>query len=234
MLFQIGRRDQQHLGQRLADDRQRQGDDHRAHDRQHGRVDIGRNPLVPGPLHAVSDAKGHQQRGRDAGRHDPALQVHVQECRADPAIGARLGQRNRYTGGQGQHGIDQRQAELQLAASLEQTAHRVDEGVDGHPAKQYPVQRQHHGLQMPEAHREAFAKLARQPAGRRVRRDQPHHHQRQRAHAGVHQRINAVEHDGERTGSHPETDADDGDAKRDRNRDPQHALLRAQVEQCRA
>ncbi|EJT85685.1 hypothetical protein PPS11_05507 [Pseudomonas putida S11] len=46
----------------------------------------------------------------------------------------------------------------------------------------------------------------------------PDHHQRQPAHAGIDQRIDAVEHDGERAGGQAEGDADDGDEQGDGDR----------------
>ncbi|MNE89916.1 hypothetical protein D3C80_1873790 [compost metagenome] len=98
-----------------------------------------------------------------------------------------------------------------MAPALQQAADGIDQRVDGHAAEQNAVERQYHGLQVPETHGEALAQLARHLHAGGVRSDQLDHHQRQPAHAGVDQRVHTVEDDGERAGGKAEGDADSGD-----------------------
>ncbi|MNH28093.1 hypothetical protein D3C79_882330 [compost metagenome] len=105
-----------------------------------------------------------------------------------------------------------------MPPALQHAADGVDQRIQGHTAKQDAIERQDHRFQVPEAHGEPLAQFARHLQAGGVRGNQFDHHQRQAAHAGVDQGIDAVENDRERTGCQAEGDADGGDEQGDGDR----------------
>src|SRR5690606_21344036 len=182
-------------------------------------------PAPARALHQPAPGESGQQRRGDQARHQPALGIERDEAGTEVAVGMQAEQPHPEAGDGGDQRVRRGPAELKLAPPAHEAVDGADQGVDRRTGQQQPIHPQHDRLQVPESHGEALHQpTVAQVAGGGTG-DEPHHQQAGHGHAGVDQRVKAVEDDGERPRQQPEPDPQRGHQQRGGDGDPQHGLL---------